>query len=563
MFIRNLILCCFIYSLSAFQSFQAAPRVPKEITENGLTYCTNSGGFSFNPQTADAGASMNIITEQIYDKLFDIRNHSAQLIPMLAQSYSISPDGKEIIINLRKGVKFHHTPWFTPTRDFNAEDVVFSINRMLGNNTYLPVFEPKAEQQNLQYKIFHEQVKKARFPYFESIKLNQKIKSISAINTHQVKIELFMPDSSILAHLASQYAIILSQEYAYQLNADDNLAQIDTYPVGTGSYQIKDYVYNQYVRLARNERYWRKKAAIPQIVIDLTTDRSGRLIKFFNNECQIASYPEISLLGLLNGNNERYYVHSTEGMNLAYLAFNFKKPSMRDIKLRQAISHAINRHRLVKNIYHNTATVANNIIPSISWAATVNTPDFDYDYNLEQAKALLENRSVNLIMWVLSEEQVFDPTPIKTAQLIKQDLAKIGITLKVRSVSRTFLLEQLRNQTEEYHLILAGWLTGNLDPDSFMRPILSCGAQNDVTNLSNWCNQDFDHFMDIALTTTNLRERAKAYHSAQEIVLNQLPIMPIANVKRVLVSNAKVKGVEITPFGSLNFSLLHFNKEKK
>ena len=81
--------------------------IPKMLTENGLTYCTNASGFSFNPQTADAGTSMNVVTEQIYNKLFDIKDHSASLVPVLAQSYSISSDGKQILINLRKGVKFH------------------------------------------------------------------------------------------------------------------------------------------------------------------------------------------------------------------------------------------------------------------------------------------------------------------------------------------------------------------------------------------------------------------------------------------------------------------------
>ena len=87
--------------------------------------------------------------------------------------------------------------------------------------------------------MFHEQARKVRFPYFDSIKLNEKIKSVTALSPYQVKIELFAPDSSILSHLASQYAIIFLQEYAYQLSADDNLAQLDTHPVGTGPYQKK------------------------------------------------------------------------------------------------------------------------------------------------------------------------------------------------------------------------------------------------------------------------------------------------------------------------------------
>ncbi len=101
---------------------------------------------------------------------------------MLAQSYSISADGKEILLNLRHGVKFHQTPWFTLTRDFNAEDVVFSINRVLGHNTYLPTLaETNVTYSNPQYRVFHEQARKVRFPYFDSIKLNEKIKSVTAL----------------------------------------------------------------------------------------------------------------------------------------------------------------------------------------------------------------------------------------------------------------------------------------------------------------------------------------------------------------------------------------------
>jgi len=561
----NLTFLCFLLNTSLLSQVQAAPRVPQSLTENGLIYCTNASGFSFNPQTADAGTSMNVVTEQIYNKLFEIKNHSATVTPSLATSYSISDDGKTILINLRKGVKFHHTPWFTPTRDFNAEDVVFSINRVLGHDTYLPILnqDNPTHDKNPQYRVFHEQAKKVRFPYFDSIKLNQKIKSVSAVNPYLVKIELFEPDSSILSHLASQYAIIFSQEYTYQLSADDNLAQLDTHPVGTGPYQVQDYVYNQYVRLLRNDNYWNNDAKIQHIVVDLSSDRTGRLVKFFNNECQIAAYPEVSQLGLLHDNDERYYLQSADGMNLSYLAFNFNKPLMQDAQIRQAISRSINRARIVRNIYHNTATVANNIIPNVSWASSVNTPEFDFDYSPKQAKKILQDKKLHLTMWVLNEEQMYNPSPLKTAELIKWDLAQAGVEVKVRSVTRTFLLEQLNHATEDYDMILTGWLAGNLDPDGFMRPILSCDTKNEVANLSNWCNPKFNELMDNALTSTALSDRAKDYNAAQDLVLNELPIIPIANVKRFLVASSKVKGVQVTPFGSMNFSTLYFTKEKK
>ena len=541
----------------------AAPRVPEELTDNGLIYCTHASGFSFNPQTSDAGTSMNVVTEQIYNKLFEISN-TAIPTPILAQSYSISPDGKIITIYLRKGIKFHHTDWFKPTRDFNADDVVFSLNRVLGYENYLPTLEQSAvDYKNPQYRIFHEQAKKVRFPYFESIKLNQKIESVKALNPHTVQITLFKPDASILSHLASQYAIIFSQEYAVQLNADDNLVQLDLLPVGTGPYKVKNYFRNQYVRLEKNEDYWKKDAKIKNIIIDLSTDRTGRLVKFFNGECQIASYPEVSQLGLLKENDKRYYVKSAEGMNLAYLAFNFQNAVIQDEQVRRAIAQAINRQRIIKTMYHNTATVANNIIPNIAWASSVNTPDFAYDFNPSEAKKVLQDKQLHLNMWVLNEEQVYNPAPLKTAELIKEDLNNVGVNVKIRSVTRTFLIDQLNKKSENYDMILTGWLAGNLDPDSFMRPILSCNAASEMTNLSNWCDEDFDQLMDKALDSPNLWERAHVYNQAQELILSKLPIVPLANMKRVLVVNSRVRHIEMNPFGSLNFSTLSLRKGEK
>lgn len=102
-----------------------------------------------------------------------------------------------------------------------------------------------------------------------------------------MQIILFEPDASILPHLASQYAIIFSQEYALQLNADDNLIQLDTLPVGTGPYKVKNYFKNQYIRLVRNDDYWKKKLKLKMLLLIFLQIKQGRLIKFLNGECPL------------------------------------------------------------------------------------------------------------------------------------------------------------------------------------------------------------------------------------------------------------------------------------
>jgi len=192
-----------------------------------------------------------------------------------------------------------------------------------------------------------------------------------------------------------------------------------------------------------------------------------------------------------------------------------------------------------------------------------NSRNFAYDFSPVEAQKGLQNKQLNLNMWVINEEQVYNPAPLKTAELIKEDLNNVGVNVTIRSVTRTFLIDQLNKKSEDYDMILTGWLAGNLDPDSFMRPILSCSASNEITNLSNWCSEKFDQFMDEALDSASLRVRANAYNQAQELILSELPIIPIANVKRVLVASSRVQHIEMSPFGSLNFSTLSLRKGQK
>ncbi|MGQ0286065.1 ABC transporter substrate-binding protein [Pasteurellaceae bacterium 22721_9_1] len=553
-----------LFSCAVATSAQATPRVPSSVSNNGLIYCTHATGFSFNPQTADTSTSMNVVTEQIYNKLFEPADNSARIEPSLAESYQISSDAKTITIKLRKGIKFHHTAWFTPSRDLNADDVVFSLNRVLGHSTGLPEFsEDNNDNVDRQYQIFHDLARKSRFPYFESVKLDKKIKQVESIDARTVKITLFEPDTSVLSHLASQYAVILSQEYALQLNADDNLSQLDQLPVGTGAYQVQDYFRSQYIRLTRNPHYWKKTADIPHIVIDFSTDRTGRLAKFLNDECQIVGFPELSQLGLLKNAETRYQTTMVDGMNLSFLAFNALRPAVQDKSVRKAIAQAINRQRIIDLIYYKKATLANRIIPPVSWAAESSPKKLSYHYDPEQAKKVLADRDLNLDLWVINEDQVYNPAPIKMAEMIKFDLAQVGVKVKVRSVSRNFLIQNLTNKTEDYDLILGGWLSGSLDPDAFLRPILSCNSASEITNIANWCSSRFDLLLDVALLNRNAHLRAADYQEAEEFALSELAIFPIANVGRLLISNTKVRGIDITPFGNIHFEKLSFKQERK
>ena len=356
----------FFAILAMIPTAYSAPRIPQALLDNSLIYCTSVSGFSFNPQKADVGTNMNVVTEQIYDKLFEFDAATNSLKPKLVESYQISEDGKVITLKLRRKVAFHATEWFTPTRPFNAEDVVFSLNRMIGNVEELPALDfnedgqREAFHQN-QYYAYQFKANLAHYPYFESIALKNKIERISAVNDYTVKIHLVSPDQSVLAHLASQYAVILSKEYALQLNADENLAQLDLLPVGTGVYQLSNYVQNEYVRLKPHPKYWGKKANIENMVVDVSSNDTGRMAKYFNGECDVVALPKPSQRTIVPHNE----IIESPGANLAFLAFNMQKPAMKEIALRRRIAGAINRKRIADTLFYGAANVANNVLPNV------------------------------------------------------------------------------------------------------------------------------------------------------------------------------------------------------
>lgn len=541
----------------------SAPRVPEQLKQNSLVYCTNASTFSLKPQQADMGANINVVTDQIYDKLFEIDAKTNQLKPILVESYNISQDGLTIILHLRKNVSFHTTRWFTPTRKFNAEDVIFSLNRMMGIAGDLPALNKDdartGEFHQAQMMAYRNKANLAHYPYFESIALKKKIAKIEDLNSHTVKITLTAPDQTLLHHLASQYAVILSKEYALQLNADENLPQLDLLPVGTGPYQLSSVTESDYIRLQPNSKYWGKKAHIENMVVDFSSDGTGRLAKFLNNECDVVAFPEPSQLSQIP-TEQRI---ESDGANLAFLAFNMQREQMQNIALRKAIAQAIDRRRIASHLFFGSAHVADQILPEVLWKDSYGKESFVTPTVSDNFTTLQNPPQKPLKFWVVDEKRVFNLHPMKMAEMIRFDLAQIGIKVNLIPVSRAYIAQQFTQGKADYDLILTGWLANNSDPNGFLKPILSCESQQDVTNLANWCNPYFDLLLNVAKSSSNKAVQGMAYHLTQTMLQQELPILPLVNAKRVLLVNERVDNIAINPLGQVKLSEIKLKKQTK
>lgn len=526
------------YANSASSSSIAV--VPSILREQSLIFCTHSS---------------DLVDEQIYDKLIEFDPIENKFMPALASHFEVSEDGLSVTLFLRPNVAFHQTKWFTPTRFLNADDVVFSLNRMLD--------EPALKQSNLDTKIV----------------------SMTALADDVINIQLAEPNASLLTYLASQYGSILSKEYALQLEAGNNLRQLDLLPVGTGAYQLSfdgEYQQNDYVRLTPHLGYWGEKSNVANVIVDFSTTSTGRMAKFLNGECDIVAFPEPSQLLISPFLSKQYssnplrarlakegYMVESQGANIAFLAFNMRRSKMQDRALRQQIAQSIDRERLAKVLFYGLAEPAYTMLPKLFWEkgqTVVGEQVIDnvaqpngvstsvIRKNLQETDRLSDLPANSLLLWVVDENQAHHLHSLKMAELIRADLARSGLNLKVRKVSRAYFIQQLQQGQADYDLILSSWLADNADLDRFLTPLLSCQAQHSVTNLANWCDPKLDLLLDAVGLSEESEVRQLLYQQIQKRLIETLPILPLVNVKQALLVRNNVKQVRLTPFGQVNLS---------
>ncbi|HAU5566703.1 TPA: peptide ABC transporter substrate-binding protein SapA [Serratia fonticola] len=510
----------------------AAPT--NNIRNSGFVYCVNGTVNTFNPQMVSSGLVVDTLAAQLYDRLLDVDPYTYRLIPDLAQSWEVRDNGATYRFHLRKDVSFQHTNWFKPTRKMNADDVVFSFARM---------FDRQHPWHN---------VNGGSYPYFDSLQFSDSVQSVKKLDNDTVEIRLNSPDASFLWHIATHYAPILSQEYADKLTAKGQQERLDREPVGTGPFQLSEYRTGQYLRLARNPQYWKGVPRLQQVVIDLGVGGTGRLSKLLTGECDVLAYPAASQLSILR-DDPRLRMTLRPGMNIAYLAFNTRKPPLDRPEVRHALALAINNERLMESIYYGTAETAASILPRASWAYDNDARVTEYNpAKAREALKALGLEDLHLRLVVPTTSQSWNPSPLKTAELLQADLAQVGVRVTIAPVEGRFQEAQLMAMNHD--LTLTGWATDSNDPDSFFRPLLSCAAIRSQTNFAHWCSPAFDESLQRALLSQQLSARIDSYDQAQQILARELPVLPLASSLRLQAYRHDIKGLVLSPFGNASFA---------
>ncbi|ACA87373.1 ABC transporter substrate-binding protein [Shewanella woodyi] len=506
---------------------------PKKVPP-GLVYCSEGNPESFNPQLVTSGTTVDATSQQIYSSLIDYDGKSAQIVPSLASKWQISDDELTYTFTLRENVSFHQSSTFTPTRYFNADDVLFSFNRII---------DPQHP--------FH-LVSKTGYPFFQSIGFDKQINQIEKVSDNEVAFHLNTPDASFLSNLASGFAVILSQEYAQILATREQKAQIDRLPIGTGPFQLNKYVKNEYIRYHRNEQYWRTLPKSELLVFDITPKSTSRLAKLITGDCSVSALPKAGELEVVLAHDE-LEIDSQPGFNVAFWAFNTQKPPFDDMRVRRALAHAVDRENILRAVYQKTAVKATGLLPPMSWAYSENKPIINYDP--QEARRLLEEAGITELtidIWAMPVARIYNPNALKAAELIQADLANIDVKVNIISYDWSVFNQKLSQR--DYDSVLIGWTADNSDPDNFFTPILSCASVSSSSNRSRWCHPDLDLILAQARATTDREERKNFYQAAEAIFASKLPMLPLAHATKLAFKHKGVNEMKLTPFGGISFT---------
>jgi dipeptide transport system substrate-binding protein len=445
----------------------------------------------------------------------------------------VSDDGLEYTFHLRSGVKFHTSANFTPSRDFNADDVLYSFNR--------------------QFKADHPDhgLSGGNYEYFNGMSMPDLLKEVVKVDDLTVKFVLNRPEAPMIANLGMDFASIMSAEYADQMRAAGTPEKIDLEPVGTGPFQLVAYQKDAVIRYKAHPDYWDGKAAIDDLVFAITPDASVRLQKLKAGECHVMPYPNPADLDVIRSDSNLVLMEQ-EGLNVGYLAYNTKTPPFDNAKVRKALNMAMNKQAIIDAVFQGAGKIAKNPIPPTIWSYNEATVDDPYDP--AAAKAALDAEGVSglkMKIWAMPVQRPYNPNARRMAELIQADFAAVGVEAEIVSFEWGEYLSRSKAEDRD-GAVLLGWTGDNGDPDNFLAVLLGCDAVGG-SNRAQWCYQPFQDLIEKAKVVSDVGERTKLYEEAQIVFKEQAPWATIAHSIVFMPMSKKVTGYKINPFGGHAF----------
>ncbi|HSE74721.1 MAG TPA: ABC transporter substrate-binding protein [Dongiaceae bacterium] len=497
------------------------PALADEVKQGGqMTVTFKDDLITLDPAIGYDWKNWSVI-KSVFDGLMDYKPGTTELVPDLAESFTVSDDGLTYTFKLRHGVKFHNG------REMTAADVKYSLERTCNPATQSPGAGYYGSLKG--------------FDDFQAGKAKE-LAGVQTPDDYTVKIELSRPDATLLHLMALNFSFVVPKEVVEAEGQD-----FGHKPVGTGAFKVTEWTSGQSITLERNKDYY--KQGIPhldKIVFQIGQEPVVNLLRLQKGEIDIPGdgIPPAKFTEVMNDPKWKDLVIVADQLQTGYITMNVNIKPFDKLAVRQAVNMAINKDRIVQ-VINNRAVPANQPLPP-------SMPGYDksfkgYAYDVEGAKAKLKEAGLadgfETDLYVANT----DPQP-RIAQAIQQDLSAIGIKANIKALDQGNVIAA-GGKKDGAPMIWSGgmaWIADFPDPSNFYTVILGCGGAVDGGwNWSWYCNKDLDKRADEANAMTNPADtdkRAAVWGKIFTDLMADAPWAPVFNEKAYVIHSARIAG---------------------
>lgn len=436
-----------------------------------------------DPTAGAAAAIDEVVYANIFEGLTRI-GPDGSVQPGLAESWTISDDGKTYTFKLRTGVKYHDGT------DFNAEDVKFSLDRARA-----------ADSTNAQKGLF------------------AAIDSVEATDPATVTVKLKNPQGSFLYNMGWGDAVIVASE-----TAETNKEK----PVGTGPFRFENWAKGSSITIVKNAEYWGEPALLEKAEFRIIPDAAAAVPALLSGDVQaFPNMPAGDALPQIQADPRfEVVIGSTEGETI--LSINNKKPPFDKKEVRQAISHAIDRQAYIDGALNGLGT------PIGSHFAPHNPAYVDltgtYPHDVEKAKELL--KAAGFADGIKATIKLPPPAYARQGgEIIASQLRDVGIELEIIPVEWADWLDQVFKK-KDFDLTIVSHTEPN-DIDIYSRP----------DYYFQYDNPEFNKVIEELSVTSDEAKRKELLGTAQKILADDAVVGFLAQLPKIGVWDAKLEGM--------------------
>lgn len=451
-----------------------------------------------NPDTLDPHKTSGTLTFQTLKSIYDTLaepDMSGKIVPALAERWEVSSDALKWTFYLKKSIVFHNGDKLT------SKDVKATFDRIMDKATA----SPKAKEFN-------------------------SIEAIETPDDYTVVLKLKEPSSPLLATLASGWGAILPKSL---IGAGHDFGNN---PIGTGPFKLKEWVRDSRIVLEKNNNYWMKgHPKLSQVTMHIIAERAVSVQGLISGQLDVAYLVDIEDLPILEARQNLKIEKSISSL-IQVMSINCSNPVLQDVRVRQAINHAIDKQKVLDIAYSSGKPIGTFMDYSNAYYK-----DFTalYPYDPEKAKKLLAEAGVGQdTVFEMFLPQNYEPH-VKAGEVYQDMLTKVGMNVKIKLVDwSTWISDVYR--AAKYDLTVIGH-TGKLDPDGTL------GSYGTKRRYVRWINPRAAELIGQARKVSGFENRKRLYDEVLEIMAKEVPFMYLGSSYRHTAVRKNVSDFRMTP----------------